>query len=85
MLAGAFPCMAPGARRMNARVYSIREGHNGLWAIWSGELVISAGLRLGQAIKLARLLAREQHESHGIGSKVELVSCGHTVDVTPAT
>lgn len=70
---------------MSAGVYSIREGHNGLWAIWSGDLVISAGLRLGQAIKLARLLAREQHEGHGIEPRVELVSCGYTVDVTPST
>ncbi|SFS00808.1 hypothetical protein SAMN05216570_1463 [Dyella sp. OK004] len=77
--------MVPGSTRMSTGIYSIREGHNGLWAIWSGDLVISAGLRLGQAIKLARLLAREHREGHGIEPKVELVSCGHTIDVTPST
>jgi len=62
-------------------VYSIREDHNGHWTLWSGDMVVSAGLRLGAAIKLARLLVRERRESKGACSRIELVSCGHTIDV----
>ncbi|MFC4762861.1 hypothetical protein [Dyella koreensis] len=67
-----------GAR---AGIYSIREDHNGRWILWSDDQVVSAGLRLGPAIKLARLLVREQREKDQVGSKIELVSCGHTIDV----
>jgi len=62
-------------------IYSIREGHNGLWSIWSADMVVSAGLRLGPAIKLARLLVREKRDSQKPTPRIELVSCGHTIHV----
>lgn len=59
-------------------VYRIQEDQNGLWSLRTGDLVISAGLRLGPAIKLARLIARERSEDN---ASIELVSCGHTIAV----
>jgi hypothetical protein len=62
-------------------LYSIREGHNGLWSVLNDDLVVSAGLRLGPAIKLARLLALEKCSSPDIGCRVEMLSCGHRIDL----
>ncbi len=63
---------------MQTIVYRIKEDQNGLWSLWTGDLVVSAGLRLGPAIKLARLLARERSDED---ASIELVSCGHTIAV----
>ncbi|WNL44728.1 hypothetical protein RKE25_15015 [Dyella sp. BiH032] len=63
---------------MQTVVFRIQEDHNGLWSLWTGDLVVSAGLRLGPAIKLARALARERCSED---ARIELVSCGHTIAV----
>ncbi|MGO4703868.1 hypothetical protein [Dyella sp. 2RAB6] len=63
---------------MQTIVYRIQEDHNGLWTLWTGDLAVSGGLRLGPAIKLARLLARQCNDDN---TRIELVSCGHTIAV----
>lgn len=44
---------------------SIRESAYGLWNICHGETVLYAGLPLVPAVRLARMLAREEHARHG--------------------
>ena len=44
---------------MQTIVYRIQEDPNGLWTLWTGDLAVSGGLRLGPAIRLARLLGRQ--------------------------
>jgi hypothetical protein len=63
---------------MQTIVYRIQEDPNGLWTLWTGDLPVSGGLRLGPAIRLARLLARERSDDD---ARIELVSCGHTIAV----
>jgi hypothetical protein len=66
---------------MSSVVYRIHEDNNGLWSLRAGDMVVSAGLRLGPAIKLARLLARERSDDD---ASIELVSCGHVIAVDRA-
>lgn len=63
---------------MQTIVFRIQEDQNGLWSLWTGDRVVSAGLRLGPAIKLARALVRERSSDD---ARIELVSCGHTITV----
>ncbi|MBT2119576.1 hypothetical protein FHW84_001856 [Dyella sp. SG562] len=63
---------------MQTIVYRIQEDQNGRWTLWTGDLPVSGGLRLGPAIKLARMLARERSDDD---ARIELVSCGHTIAI----
>jgi len=63
---------------MQTIVYRIQEDQNGRRTLWTGDLPVSGGLRLGPAIKLARMLARERSDDD---ARIELVSCGHTIAI----
>lgn len=60
-------------------VLMIRESRHGLWCICSGEAVLYDGLRFAHAIRLARGLAREEHDSSGRACSVQMTCAEFTI------
>lgn len=55
-------------------LFAIQEDDAGMWCVRRGQLCLSSGLTLAQAIKEARKLARDHHERTGMTASVDLVS-----------
>ena len=53
-------------------VYSLSESARGFWNVRRGGFSLFSDLRLGPAIKLARELARDEHQRSGRSACVEM-------------
>lgn len=60
-------------------VYSLAQSTNGYWNVRRGGFSLFSDLRLGPAIKLARELARDEHERAGRACCVEMPGPASTI------
>ena len=57
-------------------IYSINDGSDDMWCILRDQVPLHDRLPLGNAIRLARQVARNEHASTGVTATVEIVPGG---------
>ena len=62
-------------------ILTIKESSHGLWCICNGATTLFDGLPFAYSIRLARRLAREEHDASGCLACVELACAEFTIDL----